>query len=76
VSGEGDEPDQRLDVGHVSPDLLKLYAQQPGESQGQYVERMNQLYRQSEAALEQQQAQNAAYLRSLIPSQSAVQPSQ
>lgn len=67
VSREGPEPSVRLDVGRVPPDLARVYAQQPGESEAGYIERMGALYRQMQAQGQAAQQQNAAYIRSLAP---------
>ena len=69
VNREGPEPTTRLDVGRVPPDLMKLYAQQPGESESAYIERMGAFYRQMQAQSQAVQQQNAAYIQSLAPKQ-------
>lgn len=67
TQGDGEEPSLPLDAGTVSPELMARYAQQPGESQSSYIERMGRLYRQSQAQLEATQRRNETYLRSLAP---------
>lgn len=65
VEQAGQEPSVRLDIGHVSPELLARYAQQPGESQEAYIMRMNALYQQTQSSLEATEARNQAYLRAI-----------
>ncbi|MGH8156559.1 MAG: hypothetical protein ACREPQ_00435 [Rhodanobacter sp.] len=67
VEKPGQEPEIRLDVGRVSPDLLARYAQQPGESQEAYIARMGQLYQQTQASMAATEARDQAYLRSITP---------
>ncbi|TAL63654.1 MAG: hypothetical protein EPN79_15995 [Burkholderiaceae bacterium] len=65
VSHDGPEPNVRLDAGRVSPEVAAQYAQQPGESEADYVARMSAAYARAQAGLAASQAKNIEFIRSL-----------
>lgn len=66
VQRSGSPPTRRLD-GQVSPRLRERYAQNPGESQSHYIDRMAKLYRETQARMQATLTRNLAYIRTLAP---------